>query len=102
MKKTYENIKKLISYSKEGIISKVLLKTGKVNITLFCMAKDTDMGEHTSTKEGIVYVIEGNGIFNLEGNEIKMVPGTMIFMKKNAAHSLAAEENTSFILYLYD
>jgi len=102
MKKSYENIKRLISYSEEGIISKVLLKTDKVNITLFCMAKDTDMGNHTSTKEGMIYVIEGNGIFNLEGNEIKMMPGIMIFMKKNAVHSLTAKENTSFILYLHD
>ena len=102
MKKSYENIKRLISYSEEGIISKALLKTHKVNITLFCMAKDTDMGNHTSTKEGMIYVIEGNGIFNLEGNEIKMMPGIMIFMKKNAVHSLTAKENTSFILYLHD
>jgi len=43
---------------------------------------------------------EGKGIFNLEGTEIRMLPGAAIFMKKNAAHSLKAEENTSFLLLL--
>ena len=66
------------------------------------MAKGTEISEHTSTKEGTVYVIEGEGIFNLEGKDIDMKPGIFIFMKSNAVHSLKAKENTSFILSLYD
>lgn len=95
-----QNLKDLIEYSKGGILSKELVKTEKNNITLFCMAKETKMSEHTSTKEGFLYIIEGRGIFNLEGKEIEMLPGIFIHMKKNSIHSLKAEENTSFILSL--
>ena len=95
-----KNIKKLIEYPKEGIISKSIVKTDNINITLFCMAKNTDISEHTSIKSGFVYIIEGKGIFNLEGKNIEMSEGKFIFLKENAVHSLKAEENTSFILSL--
>jgi len=95
-----KNIKELISYSEKGITSKVISKEGKMNVTLFCMAADTNMGKHTTTKQAIVYVIEGKGIFNLEGEDIEMVPGKIIFLEENALHSLSAKENTSFLLVL--
>ena len=98
----WKNLKELISYSKGGITSKVILKTNKRNVTLFCMAKGTEISEHTSTKEGLIYVIEGKGVFNLKGEDIKMLPGIVIFMEKNAEHSLKAEKNTAFLLALSD
>lgn len=99
--KNWKKISELIEYPKQGILSKELVKSEKQNVTLFCMAKGTDMGEHTSTKEGIVYVVEGKGTFNLEGEEIQMLPGVFIHMQKKAVHSLRAKENTSFVLFLY-
>jgi len=69
-------------------------------VSLFCMAKGTDISEHTSTKQGFVHVLEGKGIFNLEGKDIIMEEGVFIFMKEDAVHSLKAEENTTFLLTL--
>ena len=100
MGKNWENVKKLISYSEKGIVSKQIIKTEKIEVTLFCLAENTSISEHTSTKEGAVYVLEGKGEFNLEGENIMMIPGTIIFMKNNAVHSIRAEENTAFILIL--
>jgi|TARA_B100002003_G_C13899291_1_gene438186 nitric oxide dioxygenase len=95
-----EQINELIEYPKKGILSKDIVKNDKLNITLFCMAKGTEISEHTSTKQGFVYVIEGDGIFNLEGDDLTMSPGVFIYMKENAVHSLKAKKNTSFILTL--
>src|SRR3989338_4327996 len=95
-----EKILELIAYSPKGILSKVITKNDKLNVTLFCLAQKTEISEHTSTKQGFVYVIEGNGIFNLEGKDIEMSPGVFIYMKENAVHSLKANENTCFILTL--
>ncbi len=97
-----EQIYKLIEYSKKGILSKVITKNEKLNITLFCMAEETDISEHTSTKTGFVYVIEGDGVFNLEGEEVIMSPGALIHIDNNAVHSLKANKNTSFLLVLTD
>jgi len=95
-----KNLKSLISYSSGGITSKVVEKTERSDVTLFCMAAGTTMDEHTSTREGIVYVIEGKGTFILEGKRIPMEPGALIVMPKNAVHALKASENTSFLLTL--
>lgn len=95
-----KKIKDLIEYPQKGILSKDILKTDKLNITLFCMAKETEISEHTSTKPGFVYVVEGGGIFNLEKKDIAMSPGVFIYLKENAIHSLKANENTSFLLVL--
>jgi len=95
-----KDVKELMNYSSGGILSKVIVKTDKNNVTLFCMAKGTNISEHTTTKEGFVYVVEGKGIFNLEGKDIEMLPGVFIYLQKNQKHSLKAEEDTTFILAL--
>lgn len=95
-----EKINEFIKYSKKGILSKEMVKNGKLNVTLFCLAKGTEMSEHTSTKQGFVYVLEGKGNFNLKGEDILMTAGVFIYMKANSVHSLRADENTSFLLVL--
>jgi quercetin dioxygenase-like cupin family protein len=94
------NIDDLIAYSENGILSKVIIKSESLNVTLFCMAERTDISPHTSTKSGFIYVVEGDGIFNLEGKEIEMSRGVFISMDANAVHSLKARANTSFLLVL--
>lgn len=95
-----EKIIDLIEYSKKGIFSKVILKNDKLDVTLMCMAMGTELSEHTSTRQGTIYVIEGKGTFNLSGRDIAMAPGVFIHMEANSAHSLKAQENASFILTL--
>ena len=91
----------MIEYPKEGILSKELMKNDKVDLGLFCMAAGTKMSDHTSVRPAFVQVIEGKGVFNLEGNDIEMKPGVIIFMKADSVHRLEAKENTTFILGLY-
>lgn len=95
-----KNVKDLISYSEGGVLSKELVKTSASSVTLFCMAKGTAISEHTATRAGFVFVLEGNGVFTLEGKAIAMEPGAFIFLERNAVHSLKAKENTSFLLSL--
>ena len=95
-----KSIKELIKYPSEGILSKEVLNSDKSDVTLFCMASGTEIGEHTSTKSGFVYVVDGKGLFNFGGEDIEMAAGVFIPMAENAVHSLKAEENTSFLLVL--
>ncbi|MDD3887565.1 MAG: cupin domain-containing protein [Patescibacteria group bacterium] len=95
-----KNIRQLIEYPQDGILSKIILQDEHFNITLFCMAKGTAISNHTSTKPGFVTVLEGQGTFNLQGKNILMEPQIFIAFDKNAIHSLKAEKNTSFLLTL--
>ncbi len=97
---TNRDIKDLIEYPKRGVLSKEIFRKEKMDCTLFCMASKTEISEHTSTKQGFVYVVEGRGNFNLQGKDIEMKEGVFICMEENAVHLLKAEENTSFLLIL--
>lgn len=98
---SWKSIKELIEYPKEGILSKVLFSSEGIDATLFCMANSSEISEHTSTRPGVVYVVEGKGIFRLKGRKIAMLPDVLIHMEKNAVHSLKAEKSTSFLLMLF-
>ena len=64
------------------------------------MAKGTEISEHTATKQGFVYVIEGEGVFSFKKEDIVMSPGVFIYLTDNKVHSLMVSKNTSFILVL--
>jgi nitric oxide dioxygenase len=90
----------LIEYPQAGILSKVLVKDNNCQYTLFCLAKNTELEEHTSARNAAINVIEGKGILILEGKEIALEPGIFIFMPANAPHALKASENLAFLLTL--
>ena len=52
-----KKLSELVEYPQKGILSKDVVKSDKLNVTLFCMAQGTEISEHTSTKQGFVYVI---------------------------------------------
>lgn len=99
-KEIVKNLDDIMIFSEEGIFSKVIVKTDDSNHTLMCLAKGSDISEHTSTREASVTVLKGKGIFNLKGKKIEMKPGVFIFMPKNVAHSLSASEDLAILLSL--
>ena len=100
VKSTAKDLEKMMEFPKEGVFSKVLVKTDISNHTLMCLAKGSDISEHTSSREAAVTVLKGKGVFVLNGKKIKMEPGVFIFMPKNAPHSLSAKEDLAIILSL--
>ena len=93
-------LEKMMEFPKEGVFSKVLVKTDISNHTLMCLAKGSDISEHTSTREAAVTVLKGKGTFVLFGKKIKMEPGVFIFMPADAPHSLSASEDLAILLSL--
>lgn len=93
-------IKDYIEYPASGILSKVLLKDDNCQYTLFCLAEGTEISEHTASRNATVNVLEGEGLFILEGKKITLTHGVFIVMPSNAPHSLHAHTNLSFLLTL--
>ena len=100
VKSVISDLEKMMEFPKEGVFSKVLVKTVVSNHTLMCLAKGSDISEHTSTREAAVTVLKGTGTFILRRKKIKMKPGVFIFMPKNAPHSLSADEDLAILLSL--
>ncbi|MEA5453023.1 cupin domain-containing protein [Leptolyngbya sp. CCNP1308] len=89
-----------IEYPQAGVLSKVLLQDSACQYTLFCLAADTEISEHTSTRNAVVQCLEGQGVLTLEGKEIALEPGVFIVMPANAPHALKAIANLAFLLTL--
>lgn len=100
IKPVIQDLEKMMEFPKEGVFSKVLVKTAISNYTLMCLARGSDISEHTSTREAAVTVLKGKGTFVLGRKKVKMMPGVFIFMPKDAPHSLSADEDLAILLSL--
>jgi quercetin dioxygenase-like cupin family protein len=89
-----------LTYPESGVLSKVIWKSEVCQQSLFCLAANTEISEHTSTRNATVQVIEGTGSLILNGEKISLTQGVFIFMEANAPHALEAISNLAFILTL--
>ncbi|MEO0538935.1 MAG: cupin domain-containing protein [Cyanobacteria bacterium P01_A01_bin.123] len=67
---------------------------------MFCLGADTEISEHTATRNATVQVLEGKGTLTLNQDAIALEPGVLILMPANAPHSLVAATELTFILTL--
>jgi quercetin dioxygenase-like cupin family protein len=100
LKSSFVNLQDQLEYPTEGILSKVLLKDKNCQYTLFCLAKNTEISEHTSSRNATINVIEGEGILTLEGEKITLTKGIFVMMPSHAPHALQATDNLCFLLTL--
>lgn len=88
----------VIEYPEAGILSKVLLQDSSCQYTLFCLAANTAISEHTAARNATINVLEGKGTLTLEGEDIELATGKFIVMPARALHALKAETNLAFLL----
>jgi nitric oxide dioxygenase len=93
-------LKNLITYPETGILSKVFVKDAHTQQNLFCLAAGTTLEEHTSSKNATVIVVEGEGELTLNGEEIALNQGVVVYMPAHAPHALKASTNLAFWLIL--
>ena len=79
---------------------KVIWKDNLCQYSLFCLAANTEISEHTSTRNATVQVVEGAGALTLNGERIPLKPGVFIFMAANAPHALEAASKPGVCAYL--
>ena len=93
-------LKDHLTYPESGVLSKVIWKDEVCQYSLFCLAANTEISEHTSTRNATVQVVEGTGSLTLNDETIALAPGVFIFMAANAPHALKAASNLAFVLTL--
>lgn len=87
-----------LEYPEAGSLSKVLLKDANCQYTLFCLAADTEISEHTAPRNATVYVLVDQGTLTLAEKGIAQIPGTFVVMP---AHALAQVIHPSKNTYSY-
>lgn len=83
---------------KGQVVSKTLAQNKAVSITIFAFDKDEEIGTHDSTGDAMVTVLEGTGLFTVDGKDYVLNQGETLIMPANKPHSVFAKEAFKMLL----
>lgn len=93
-------LSELISPTAFGIASRVLIKTGGGNVTLFAFDEGQGLAEHTAPFDALVMVLEGRLDLTVGEQRLTATPGTMVLLPANVPHALDAPEPARMLLIM--
>ncbi len=88
----------LAEYQEGSIVSRIVLKQEKGNVTFFAFDKGQELSEHTAPFDALVQVLEGRAEIVIAGQSHQLVAGKMIVMPANRPHALKAPERFKMLL----
>lgn len=95
-------IKNEPSWKKSDRNAMTVYKTGGMRIVLVALHEDAVIEKHTTNGIVSVQVLDGEIIFNTEGQSIVLRKGEIIALHRNVPHSVAATKESVFLLTVAD
>jgi quercetin dioxygenase-like cupin family protein len=92
------DLKKLVEYAADSIVSKTLVDTNAGTITLFAFDAKQGLSEHTAPYDAVVQIIDGEAEITIGGNAICTGEGEMVIMPANVRHALRAVKRFKMLL----
>jgi quercetin dioxygenase-like cupin family protein len=80
----------LVSYQDGAVVSRVILKKGTGNVTVFAFDQGQGLSEHTTPFEALVHVLDGRAEITVGGTPYDLRAGEMILMPATIPHALKA------------
>lgn len=81
-----------------GIVSKSVLTTPGLRITLFHFAVGQELSEHTSKARALVQILSGTCVFSVNGTAHTLKTGDLLHLPPSEPHAVNAEEPFSMLL----
>jgi quercetin dioxygenase-like cupin family protein len=92
------DVKALIDYSTDSVVSKTLIDTTAGTITLFSFDAGQGLSEHTALYDAVVQIVDGEAEITIGGNAVHAREGTMVVMPANVPHALHAAKRFKMLL----
>ena len=92
------DVKTLVEYSANSIVSKTLIDTKAGTITLFSFDEGQGLSEHTAPYDAVVQIVDGEAEITIGGNAIHASDGNMVVMPANVPHALQATKRFKMLL----
>ena len=83
-----ENLKTLLSYQEQAIVSRMLVKNTGGNVTLFAFDGGEGLSEHTAPYDALVVGIEGRAEIPVGGVMHIVSEGDSLLMPANVPHAI--------------
>ncbi len=87
-----------VAYAEGSVVSKIIIRNEKGNITLFAFDKGEFLSEHTAPFDAIAQVLDGKGEVIIDGKTFELNVGESIIMPANVRHSVMAVEKFKMLL----
>ncbi|HYA32455.1 MAG TPA: cupin domain-containing protein [Candidatus Bathyarchaeia archaeon] len=92
------DLKALIEYAANSIVSKTLIDTKAGTITLFAFDEGQGLSEHTAPYDAVVQIIDGEARVTIGGDLVCVSEGGVVILPANVAHALQAPKRFKMLL----
>jgi len=83
-------VAELANYQQGSVVSRILIRRDKGNVTLFAFDEGQELSEHTAPFDALVHVLEGRAEIRIAGQPFSLSAGDVILMPANQPHAVRA------------
>lgn len=87
-------------FSPQGIVSRALVNTPALRVTLFGFAEGQELTEHASSSRAIIQILSGKSEWTIAGARMEIAAGEVLHMPPGTRHAVRANEAFSMLLTL--
>lgn len=88
----------LVNYQEGSVVSRIILKRDKGNVTVFAFDAGQGLSEHTSPFDALVQAIEGAAEVTVEGRPIALTAGEVVLLPADKPHAVKATARFKMVL----
>jgi quercetin dioxygenase-like cupin family protein len=88
----------LVNYQEGSVVSRVILKREKGNVTIFAFDEGQGLSEHTSPFDALVQAIEGDAEVTVAGKPIGLKTGDVVLLPAEKPHAVKATTRFKMVL----
>ena len=82
----------------DGILSRILHKDEKVNVTLFGFSSGQELSAHSAPTPAILYFLDGDAEVQLGEDKVNAQPGSFVYMPPMLTHGILAKSPVRMLL----
>ncbi|HKV80540.1 MAG TPA: cupin domain-containing protein [Candidatus Sulfotelmatobacter sp.] len=80
----------LVNYQDDAVVSRVVLKREKGNVTIFAFDQGQGLSEHTSSFDALLEAVEGEAEITVSGQPILLKAGDVVLLAADKPHAVKA------------
>ena len=94
----FANLQQEFTLPEKGILSRVLYKDEKVNVTLFGFAAGEELSAHSAPTPAVLYFLEGEAELQLGTDKMKAEAGSFVYMPPMLSHGVFSRTGLRMLL----
>lgn len=95
-----QNLKQLINFQDDSVVSKEIINQAMGTVTLFAFAAGQGLSEHSAPYDALVVAVEGKAEITVSGQTQEISEGQILLMPAHSPHSIKANDPFKMLLIM--